>query len=143
VFNHEALRGPVRGCRLLITGSFQSSPSGKDVASRLRDGLAAQEWQEMPAYSADGKGGTAFALRKREVACLFRAICSGGSDGEPTKPLEHAHRVSVLCTSPVPPEERTRKSQLPAGKAFRPRFGSLLASILAGWATSGSSVVGS
>ncbi len=61
VFTHEALREPVRGCRLVITGSFQNSPPGEDAANRLRDGFTANGWQEMPAYSADGKDGTAFA----------------------------------------------------------------------------------
>jgi hypothetical protein len=107
VFSHGALREPVRGCRLVIEGSFEESPPGEDAIGRLRDGFAAQGWQEMPAYSADGKDGTAFALRKNEVACLFRGSWDGGSDGEPPLPRERTYRVSVLCTSPAPPAERT------------------------------------
>ena len=110
VFTHESLPEPVRGCRLMITGSFQGSPPGEDAVNRLRDGFTARGWQEMPAYSADGKDGTAFALRKADVACLFRGTWSGGSDGEPSMPREDTYRVSVLCTSPAPPEERTRQS---------------------------------
>ena len=110
VFFHDALQDPVRGCRLVITGSFEEAPAGQDAASRLREGFTAQGWQEMPAYSADGKDGTAFALRKADVACLFRGTWNGGSDGEPSMPREDTYRVSVLCTSPAPPEERTRQS---------------------------------
>jgi hypothetical protein len=106
VFTHEALQGPVRGCRLAITGSFENVPPGEDAANRLRDGFTAQGWREMLAYSADGKDGTAFALRKAEVACLFRGMWNGGFDSEFPIPREQAYTVSVLCTSPLPPEER-------------------------------------
>jgi hypothetical protein len=109
LFTHEALQDPVRGCRLVITGSFEDAPPGEDAANRLRDGFAARVWQEMLAYSADGKDGTAFALRKTEVACLFRGMWNGGFDGEPSMPREPAYTVSVLCTSPVPPQERRRQ----------------------------------
>jgi hypothetical protein len=108
VFTHEALQRPVRGCRLAITGSFARTPPGGDAANRLRDGFTAQGWQEMPAYSADGKDGTAFVLRKTEVACLFRGTWTGEADDEPAMPREETYRVSVLCTSAVPPEERRR-----------------------------------
>jgi hypothetical protein len=108
VFTHEALERPVRGCRLAITGSFAHTPRGGDAANRLRDRFTAQGWQEMLEYSADGKDSTAFALRKTEVACLFRGTWTGGADGEPAMPREEAYTVSVLCTSPVPPEERRR-----------------------------------
>jgi hypothetical protein len=110
MFTDEALRRPVLGCRLAITGSFKHAPPGGDAANRLRDGFAAQGWQEMASYSADGKDGTAFAFRKTEVACLFRGTWNGGSDGEPPVPRGEAYRVSVLCTSPVPSEERIRQS---------------------------------
>jgi len=108
VFSDAALRHPVRGCRLAITGSFADAPPSGDATSLLRDGFTAQGWQEMLAYSADGKDGTAFALRKTGVACLFRGTWNGGSDGEPLIPREEMYSVSVLCTSPVPPEERGR-----------------------------------
>jgi hypothetical protein len=110
MFTNEALRRRVRGCRLVITGSFAHAPPGGDAANRLRDGFAAQGWQEMPSYSADGKDGTAFAFRKTEVACLFRGTWTGGADGEPSMPRKEAYRVSVLCTSHVPSEERRGQS---------------------------------
>jgi hypothetical protein len=105
-FVHKAFSEPVRGCRLVITGSFENTPPGEDAASRLRDGFAQRGWQEMPAYSADGKDGTAFAFRKAEVACLVRGTWDGGSHGEPSVSRDHTYRVAVLCTSPAPPEER-------------------------------------
>ena len=106
VFEDEALRSPVRGCRLTISGSFSRAPAGGDAATRLRDGFASRGWREMPAYSADGKDGTEFAFFEADVACLARGTWNGGADGEPPIPREDAYRVSVLCTSPVPPRER-------------------------------------
>jgi hypothetical protein len=106
VFAEESLQHPVRGCRLVITGSFAHAPPGGDAASRLRDGFSARGWQELPAYSADGKDGTAFALRRNELACLFRGVWNGGSDGDPPIPAQDRYRVSVLCTSPPPPGQR-------------------------------------
>jgi hypothetical protein len=108
VFDHEALERPARGCRVAVTGTFAPTPPGRDAADRLRDGFVARGWQEMPAYSADGKDGTAFALRKNEVACLFRGDWTGGTDYEPAIVQEGAYSVFVICTSPVPPEERRR-----------------------------------
>lgn len=105
-FAHDAFAEAVRGCRLVITGSFENAPPDEDAASRLRDGFAGRGWREMPAYSADGKDGTAFAFRKGEVACLVRGTWDGGSDAEPPVARGHTYRVSVLCPSPAPPEER-------------------------------------
>lgn len=104
VFAHELLPGSVRGCRVVITRSAGLAPSGQDVAGRLYDGFSSHGWQEMPAYTADGVDGTAFVLRKGEVACLFQGIWDGDPDGEPSRP--GTCRVSVLCTTAVPPEER-------------------------------------
>ena len=106
VFQDEALRHPVRGCHLAISGSFARAPANGDAATRLRDGFAARGWQEMLAYSADGMDGTTFAFRKADVACISRGTWNGGADGEPPIPREDAYRVSVLCTSPAPPQER-------------------------------------
>jgi hypothetical protein len=108
VFTDEALLHPVRGCGLAITGSFADAPPGEDATSRMRDGFTAQGWQEMLAYSADGKDGTAFVFRKAGVACLFRGTWNGGADDEPSTPREEVYGVSVLCTSPVFPEEKAR-----------------------------------
>lgn len=109
VFTDEALSRPVQGCHLEIKGSFADAPPGGDAADRLRDGFTARGWQEMLAYSADGKDGTVFVFFKSEVACLFRGSWTGGVDGEPLMPREEAYRVSVICTSPVPREERSRQ----------------------------------
>lgn len=107
-FSDEALAAPVPGCRVAITGSFARAPEGGDAANRLREAFAARGWREMVSYGADGKDGTAFALRKGPVACLFRGSWNGGADGEPPISPEDAYRVSVICTSPVIPEERAR-----------------------------------
>ena len=109
VFTHEAFENPIRGCRLVVTGLVDHSLPGEDVAVRLRDGFAAQDWQEMIAYSADGKDGTAFALRKAEIACLFRGVWSGGLDGQSSIRGAQAYTISVLCSSPAPPGERVRQ----------------------------------
>jgi len=106
VFSDDALRQPVLGCRLAISGSFARAKTSGDAATRLRDAFQASGWQEIAGYSADGKDGTAFAFRKARVACLVRGEWNGGADGEPEIPAEDWYKVSVLCTSPVPAEER-------------------------------------
>lgn len=105
-FRDEALPQAVPGCRLAIKGSFARAKVGGDAVQRLRDGFSDRGWQEMTAYTADGKDGTAFAFRKAGVACLFRGEWNGGADGEPEIPGEDWYRVTVLCTSPVPAEDR-------------------------------------
>jgi hypothetical protein len=104
LFDHEAFPEPVPGCRLVITGSFEDTPPGEDAASRLQRGFGERGWREMPAHSADGKDGTAFAFRKAGVACFVRGTWDGGSDGEPSVPRERTYAVSVLCTRPGPAE---------------------------------------
>ena len=106
VFRDEALPQPVLGCRLAISGSFARAKVGGDAADRLREGFSARGWQEMTAYGADGKDGTAFAFRKAGVACLFRGEWNGGADDEPEIPRQDWYKVAVLCTSPVPAENR-------------------------------------
>lgn len=88
VFRDEALRQPVPGCRLAISGSFARAKGAGDAVERLREGFSARGWQEMTAYGADGKDGTAFAFRKAGVACLFRGEWNGGADDEPEIPRE-------------------------------------------------------
>jgi len=105
-FPDDALRVPAQGCHLAISGSFSAAPSEGDAASRLREGFAAHGWHEMLSYAADGKDGTAFAFRKGEVGCLVRGSWNGGADGEPPVERGDAYVVSVLCTSPPPPEQR-------------------------------------
>jgi hypothetical protein len=83
VFSDEALRKPVLGCRLEISGSFARAIATGDAANRLRDAFSAQGWKQMPGYAADGKDGTGFAFRKMGVACLFRGKWNGGADDEP------------------------------------------------------------
>lgn len=106
VFAHEMLPDPARGCRVVITGTVGEAPSGWDLASRLYEGFSSRGWREMPAYTADGKDGAGFALRKSGVACLFQAAWNGDADGEPPIARAKNYRASVLCTTPVPAEER-------------------------------------
>jgi len=106
MFNDETLRQPVFGCGMAISGSFAKARNTGDAALRLRDSLPAQGWQEMPAYSADGKDGTSFAFRKAGVACLVRGTWNGGADGEPEIPPMDWYKVTFFCTSPIFPEER-------------------------------------
>jgi len=110
MFNDEAVRRPVRGCRLQISGSFARAGSAGDAADRLHDGFPIRGWREMLEYAADGKDGTAFAFRKADVACFVRGEWNGGADGVPEIPREDWYRVSVLCTSPVPVEAQAGRS---------------------------------
>lgn len=102
MFSDEAIRQPVLGCRLQLSGSFARAGKAGSAADRLRHSLSALGWQEITEYAADGKDGTAFAFRKAAVACLVRGEWNGGADGVPEIPREDWYRVSVLCTSPVP-----------------------------------------
>lgn len=105
-FHHEALPNPVRGCRVVITGSAEDPAFARGLASTLFSAFSDEGWQEMPTYTADGKDGTAFALRKDDVACLFQGAWNGGSDDEPPDPRRQAYTVSVLCTRPAPSQDR-------------------------------------
>jgi hypothetical protein len=102
----EALPQPVFGCGMTIWGSFARAKDGGDAADRLRNGFSARAWQEMLAYGADGKDGTAFAFRLKDVACLVRGQWNGGADGEPEIPGDDRYKVGVICASPVFPEDR-------------------------------------
>ena len=106
MFDDEALREPVLGCHLVISGSFVQAQDSGDAAERLRCNFGDKGWQNMSEYDADGKDGTRFAFCKAGVTCLFRGEWNGGSDGEPEIPGEDWYRVFVLCTSSVSDEQR-------------------------------------
>ena len=102
MFDDEALRQPVLGCHLAISGSFARAQDSGDAAERLRGSFSDMGWQNMPEYDADGKDGTRFAFRKEGVTCFFRGDWEGGNDGEPEIPGEDWYRVLMLCTSSIP-----------------------------------------
>lgn len=102
VFTDETLSAPVRGCRLVIDGSFKKLKDTAEPASRLREGFEARGWTEMPEFSADGKDGTSFAYQKGNVGCLGRGTWDGGADGEPEIPPADPYRVVLICASPAP-----------------------------------------
>ena len=104
IFGDEALREPVLGCHLAISGSFAQAQYSGDAVESLRRSFGDMGWQNMPEYDADGKDGTRFAFCKEGVTCFFRGEWDGGSDGEPEIPGEDWYRVFVLCTSSVPRE---------------------------------------
>lgn len=106
IFNDETLTAPVYGCGMAISGSFARVKDTSDAAVRLREGFTARGWDEMGAYSADGKDGTSFAFRQNDVACLVRGTWNGGADGEPEIPAEDWYKIAVFCTSPPFPENR-------------------------------------
>ena len=106
-FRDETLREPVSGCGLAISGSFARAQATGDAALRLRQDFSARAWQEMPAYGADGTDGTSFAFRKAGVACLVRGTWDGGAADEPKIPAEDWYKVTVFCTSPEFPENRS------------------------------------
>jgi hypothetical protein len=91
------------GCRLLISGSFAKLSGTDDASLRLRSVFAASGWHGMPGYDADGKDGTAFALQKDDVTCLFRERWNGGTDGAPEEPGEDWYTVEVGCTNQIRP----------------------------------------
>jgi hypothetical protein len=105
-FHDETLREPVFGCGLAISGSFKRAEKTGDAADRLRDAFMAQDWTEMPAYSADGTDGTSFAFRKGAVSCFVRGTWDGGADGEPPLPAGDWYKAAMFCTSPIFPETR-------------------------------------
>jgi hypothetical protein len=105
-FRDETLQRPVFGCGLAISGSFAKAANTGDAATRLRKNFEAQNWQEMPAYSADGKDGTSFSFRKAGVSCFVRGRWDGGADGEPEIPAEDWYKVTFFCASPPFPEQR-------------------------------------
>src|SRR5262245_22838803 len=106
IFRDETLRQGVFGCGLTISGSFARAKSTGDAAVRLRRDFSARGWQEMPAYSADGTDGTSFAFRKEEVECLVRGRWDCGAAGDPNIPPKDWYKITVLCTTPVFPENR-------------------------------------
>jgi hypothetical protein len=106
IFRDEALRQPVLGCHLAISGSFALAPESGDAAERLRRDFGDMGWQNMPRYDADGKDGTRFAFHKEGVTCFFSGEWNGGSDGEPEIPREDWYKVFVLCTSSVSGDNR-------------------------------------
>lgn len=105
-FRDETLREPVFGCGFAIAGSFARLKGTSDAAVRLREDFVTRGWQEMPAYSADGKDGTSFAFRNAGFSCLVRGTWDGGADGEPEIPAADWYKAEVFCTSPEFPEQR-------------------------------------
>ena len=105
-FNDETLTARVFGCGMSISGSFARVKDTSDAAVRLREDFTARGWEEMGAYSADGKDGTSFAFHQKDVACLVRGTWNGGADGEPEIPAEDWYKLEVFCTSPPFPENR-------------------------------------
>ena len=106
MFRDETLTRAVFGCGFSISGSFARASKTGDAATRLRETLTAQGWQEMPAYSADGKDGTSFAFRHAGVSCFARGRWDGGADGEPEIPPEDWYKVTFFCANPPFPEDR-------------------------------------
>ena len=100
-FSDETLRAPIPGCRIEIDGSFKKAEKTGAAADRLRDGLGAQGWRELAAFSADGHDGTSFAYRKDTVACFARGAWDGGADGEPEIPPLDPYKVTVICGKAV------------------------------------------
>lgn len=105
-FRDETLHEPVFACGLAISGSFARLKGTSDAAVRLREDFVARGWQEMAAYSADGKDGTSFAFRNAGVSCLVRGTWDGGADGEPEIPALDPYKITVFCSSPEFPEQR-------------------------------------
>lgn len=107
-FRDEAFPRPVDGCQLRISGSFARAKATGDASARLHEGFLARGWHEVAEYSADGKDGTQFAFYRETVICLFRGEWDGGADGDPEIPGKDWYKVLVLCTSPVPVQEKQR-----------------------------------
>ena len=96
-FRDEVFPRAIPGCRIEIDGSFKRAAKTGAAADRLRDGLDAQGWRELPEFSADGHDGTSFAYRKDHIACFARGAWDGGSDDEPELPALDPYKVTVIC----------------------------------------------
>jgi hypothetical protein len=96
-FSDEVFRSAISGCRIEIDGSFKRAAKTGAAADRLRSGLDAQGWRELPEFSADGHDGTSFAYRKDTVACFARGVWDGGADGEPAIPALDPYKVTLIC----------------------------------------------
>ena len=96
-FSDEVFPKAIPGCRIEIDGSFKRAAKTGAAANRLRNGLDAQGWRELPEFSADGHDGTSFAYRKDTVACFARGVWDGGADGDPAIPALDPYKVTVIC----------------------------------------------
>lgn len=93
----EMLRAPVAGCKIDIDGSMKALGKATAPTDGISQYLDAQQWTDVPEFSADGHDGTTFAYRKSGVACLVRGQWDGGSDDEPDAPAADPYQVLVLC----------------------------------------------
>ncbi len=85
------------GCRVHLTGSMSAFQQTGTPDEHLRSLLPTRSWTEDLSYAADGPDGTAFALRRGAVLCLFRGRWDGGDDADPTYVPSDRYELVVGC----------------------------------------------
>lgn len=78
-----------QGCQIVVTGTGNDFPHFVEVATGLRNALAAQGWVEDPDYGADGPTGTAFAMRQDDLFSLVSVEWTPSESAEcpPDRPI--------------------------------------------------------
>lgn len=98
-FDDETFRAPIAGCRIDIDGSFARARITGAAPERLRQGLEARGWLELPDFSSDGPDGTSFAYSEAGVTCFARGEWDGGADDDPKTPPLDPYKLTVICGS--------------------------------------------
>ena len=87
----------VLGKVITIEGSFKSFKEGQTPDRILLEKLREQGWKEDLASMADGPDGTAFALRKNPVLCMFQASWDGGDCTDTTYIPDDRYALNIRC----------------------------------------------
>ena len=90
------------GCRVHVTGSMAAFRQTDTPDQRLRSLLPTRSWKEDLSYAADGPDGTAFALRRGAVLCLFRGRWDGGDDADSSYVPGDRYELVVGCLPSAP-----------------------------------------
>lgn len=91
-----------QGCRVRVTGLRSAFGERNSPDERLRNELASRGWTEDFAYGADGPDGTAFALIKGSVLCMFEAAWDGGDDSDPSYVPDDRYQLIAWCMERQP-----------------------------------------
>jgi hypothetical protein len=101
VVNHRMDR-TAPGCRVRVTGSRSAFGERNSPDERLRNEWASRGWTEDFRYAADGPDGTAFALIKGPVLCMFEAAWDGGDDSDPSYVPDDRYQLIAWCMEHQP-----------------------------------------
>lgn len=96
ITDHVANRsGP--GCRVRLDGAASGYGGSARPNDIVQEELPTHGWTEDFRYAADGPDGTAFALQRDGVTCLFQGMWDGGDDGDPTYIPKDWYALEVDC----------------------------------------------